>query len=460
MLLKRRWEALFLSGAWAYLVAGGLVFRLGYEEDFSTLSQAVYFTMITCTTVGYGDMSPTTTGSRMFVIAYSVVGIMVMAQFLGYFGGILSTACERPASWFLHHVAVRLCPGAFHGYSAKIWNAHHRSAAAQGGQGGGQGAYPQGTATAWLGALGPELASEPALLKVLGRHGEVLNVTVAPMARGSRVTWALATFRVPAAAAAPPGGEDPVGEAVAAAAEAGTHTVLEGSPLVIARHALASESGQSLMTTTLAVVSWLTVLLVFGPLYGMNAHDWTWEESFYFTYITMCSIGYGDFYPMDGGALYSLQVCDGPAGCGFFDEDGAAVDARDATGEEQCKSNIGGAADSCNYDSGSPTPEHHQVFVWCMGALALLTALSTFGFVVNAAGDLVQERRELKILLQQEAEEEEKVEKAKAKAAKELLEKKKKQKSDMTKTPEEEPAAVPPTTPPGRPPPAPNYTNP
>ena len=69
----------------AIVVGSGTVFYR-QVEDWSWLD-SFYFTIITLTTVGYGDLSPTTPGSKIFTVAYLIVGI-----------GLLLTFVERVAS--------------------------------------------------------------------------------------------------------------------------------------------------------------------------------------------------------------------------------------------------------------------------------------------------------------------------------------------------------------------------
>lgn len=47
----------------------------GLEEDLS-LSSALYFAWVTGTTVGYGDITPTTTATRILAIIVAIMGIM------------------------------------------------------------------------------------------------------------------------------------------------------------------------------------------------------------------------------------------------------------------------------------------------------------------------------------------------------------------------------------------------
>ena len=54
------------------LIGGALFYR--WAEDWSFLD-ALYFCVMTITTIGYGDLAPTTPVSKIFTIAYSFLGI-------------------------------------------------------------------------------------------------------------------------------------------------------------------------------------------------------------------------------------------------------------------------------------------------------------------------------------------------------------------------------------------------
>ena len=55
-------------------------------EDW-TVIQALYFTVITLTTIGYGDLHPTTEFSRFFTIFFVLAGVSTLLGFLNFILG-------------------------------------------------------------------------------------------------------------------------------------------------------------------------------------------------------------------------------------------------------------------------------------------------------------------------------------------------------------------------------------
>jgi voltage-gated potassium channel len=68
----------FVAGA---LVLTGTVFYWRFE-DWSFI-QSLYFSVVTLTTVGYGDLTPTSDGTRIFTIIYILTGLGVLVALLG-----------------------------------------------------------------------------------------------------------------------------------------------------------------------------------------------------------------------------------------------------------------------------------------------------------------------------------------------------------------------------------------
>lgn len=87
----------------ALTLGSGTVFYT-LEEEWSVVD-SLYFSVITLTTVGYGDLSPSTTRSKVFTVVYIVVGIGILLAFVeriarhateaGGLGRLLGTRRER-----------------------------------------------------------------------------------------------------------------------------------------------------------------------------------------------------------------------------------------------------------------------------------------------------------------------------------------------------------------------------
>lgn len=61
------------------ITLGTLVYRA--LEDWSWVD-SFYFSVVTVTTVGFGDLAPETDGAKLFTVVYIIVGISIVATFL------------------------------------------------------------------------------------------------------------------------------------------------------------------------------------------------------------------------------------------------------------------------------------------------------------------------------------------------------------------------------------------
>ena len=62
------------------LVLTGTLFYWRFEDW--TIVEALYFSVVTLTTVGYGDLSPTSAGTQIFTIIYILTGFGVLVALL------------------------------------------------------------------------------------------------------------------------------------------------------------------------------------------------------------------------------------------------------------------------------------------------------------------------------------------------------------------------------------------
>lgn len=75
----RVWPLVFLAGA---VIGVGTVFY-HFTEDL-TFIDALYFSTITLTTIGYGDIVPTTDLGKIFTVFYVLIGIGLIAGIANY----------------------------------------------------------------------------------------------------------------------------------------------------------------------------------------------------------------------------------------------------------------------------------------------------------------------------------------------------------------------------------------
>ena len=64
----------------AVALASGTLFYWRFE-DWS-IADSFYFSVITLTTVGYGDLAPSTTGTRLFTAFYVLAGLGIIVAFV------------------------------------------------------------------------------------------------------------------------------------------------------------------------------------------------------------------------------------------------------------------------------------------------------------------------------------------------------------------------------------------
>jgi hypothetical protein len=63
------------------LVLTGTLFYWRFEDGW-TVIDALYFSVVTLTTVGYGDLHPTSSGTQIFTIIYILTGLGILVALL------------------------------------------------------------------------------------------------------------------------------------------------------------------------------------------------------------------------------------------------------------------------------------------------------------------------------------------------------------------------------------------
>ncbi len=77
-----------LIGSWFYYQ---------FEPTITNWIDAYYFTVITLTTIGYGDIAPTTTPTKLFTTIYVFVGLGIIAGLIGLVGETILEDANRRA---------------------------------------------------------------------------------------------------------------------------------------------------------------------------------------------------------------------------------------------------------------------------------------------------------------------------------------------------------------------------
>lgn len=76
----------------------GTWFFYRFEPTITTWVDAYYFTVITLTTIGYGDMGPTLPLTRIFTTFYVFVGLGIIAGLIGVVGEAVIEDANRRTS--------------------------------------------------------------------------------------------------------------------------------------------------------------------------------------------------------------------------------------------------------------------------------------------------------------------------------------------------------------------------
>lgn len=70
-------------------------FHGNFNDNAMTISKSVYFSFVTMTTIGYGDITPNSDLTRLLVTGHTIVGVFMLATVIGLF---LSLSSGEPQS--------------------------------------------------------------------------------------------------------------------------------------------------------------------------------------------------------------------------------------------------------------------------------------------------------------------------------------------------------------------------
>lgn len=70
---------LLAAAAAVLILTGTVAYRL--FEDWSWVD-SLYFSVVAVTTVGFGDLTPSTDASKLFTVAYVVAGVTIITAYL------------------------------------------------------------------------------------------------------------------------------------------------------------------------------------------------------------------------------------------------------------------------------------------------------------------------------------------------------------------------------------------
>ena len=77
--VRRQADKLLAAAALTLLAVGTFAYRL--MEDWSWVD-SLYFSVVAVTTVGFGDLAPTTDGAKLFTVFYLISGITIISLWL------------------------------------------------------------------------------------------------------------------------------------------------------------------------------------------------------------------------------------------------------------------------------------------------------------------------------------------------------------------------------------------
>ncbi len=96
-LTVRRAARIISAATLVVTVGGGVLIRLADQRDFHTIGQGLWWSIQTVTTVGYGDIVPTTTSGRLIASIVMLTGIAFLTVITATITSTFVEAARRRA---------------------------------------------------------------------------------------------------------------------------------------------------------------------------------------------------------------------------------------------------------------------------------------------------------------------------------------------------------------------------
>ena len=88
---KRNYLLIVFLGIASTWIIGAIIISIIESGEFSSFANALWWTIVTMTTVGYGDMAPLTGSGRFLAVIIMFIGISLIAVVTGTISSIFTT---------------------------------------------------------------------------------------------------------------------------------------------------------------------------------------------------------------------------------------------------------------------------------------------------------------------------------------------------------------------------------
>ena len=111
---RRSFYAAFYLFVLVFIVASSLIYFAEHEaqpEDFGSIPEAMYWSIITLTTVGFGDVTPVTHAGKFIAVLTAIMGVSVVALMTGIIAHAFNNQMEKRKLIFQARVRHAMADG-------------------------------------------------------------------------------------------------------------------------------------------------------------------------------------------------------------------------------------------------------------------------------------------------------------------------------------------------------------